>query len=38
MLHLMQTSKEGILRGTPEEEVAHMEDVKKDDLIEAKHF
>ena len=38
MLHLMQTSKEGILKGTPEEEVAHMEDVKKDDLIEAKHF
>lgn len=38
MLHLMQTSEEGILKGTPEEEVAHMEDVKKDDLIEAKHF
>ena len=38
MLHLMQTSTEGDLRGTSEDEVEHMEDVSRNDIIKAKHF
>lgn len=38
MLHLMQTSTEGDLRGTSEDEVEHMEDVSRNDVIKAKHF
>lgn len=34
----MQTSDAGDLRGTSEDEVPHMEDVKKNDLIKAEHF
>ena len=36
-LHLMQTSDEGTLRGV-DDEVELMNDVKKDDVIYAKHF
>lgn len=36
-LHLMQTSDEGTLKGV-DDEVELMDDVKKDDVIYAKHF
>lgn len=36
-LHLMQESTEGTLRGV-DDEVEKMEDVKRDDIIYAKHF
>ena len=38
MLHLMQTSTEGNLKGVSKDEVAHMSDVNKNDLIKAEHF